>query len=584
MPLEISLDIINSYTYPPKKSASRRRKVVTSEDAPSGDSKREREPADGNDKEHPVVIEDDGSDSDSEAEGSEADREGLKLGDGDDSIYEGLPTLEELLGRRPLQTNTESAAPDGNQTDDSAERIIAAAASPSRQGLGTCMAAGQESSRVDKGERLDNSPADMENNCEKVNSVGDLLSTPNKRKLDYNSDAKDDAKDLRPQKQQKQLNPRDDSPALYDNVGMRNWPSATHERNYAPFADATTSMEVLDPTSKPASEDSRSAKQLSAQPQAESLAPSPVHTPMSTTPPPQARSSHFPPLRVSGKDDGANTSDLPQSDLLELQNGHDTSRTALRLQDWSTMRTRTSRQVMPSQSRHLSGSRTDRVTRSSSPQTSSLRATAADEPSIGYGLSANPAYQTADVTLYPVPKTLSIVSAIVRCNESTLPLDQIALDTSILGERGQVIRITQVSQDSWLLLGCRYDDGASHSRPRRGWTVLRADQKSNPHSDAANHNAGHPDTHMGEEDEDEDKNTDEDTTEYKPHAMGTDPRFNRNDMRFRQRTRVPWFESDNLRLLSYRKNMTMGWKDIFKLFPDPTPGAVRTRWHMLQGK
>ena len=68
---------------------------------------------------------------------------------------------------------------------------------------------------------------------------------------------------------------------------------------------------------------------------------------------------------------------------------------------------------------------------------------------------------------------------------------------------------------------------------------------------------------MGEEDEDED--ADEDTTEYKPHAMAQDPRFNKGDMRFRKRKRVPWLE-------------------IFKRFPDRTSGAVRTRYHMLQGK
>jgi hypothetical protein len=49
-------------------------------------------------------------------------------------------------------------------------------------------------------------------------------------------------------------------------------------------------------------------------------------------PPPQARGSYFLPLRVSndpntsggdngGKDDGASTSDLSRSDLLNLQNG-----------------------------------------------------------------------------------------------------------------------------------------------------------------------------------------------------------------------------------------------------------------------
>lgn len=115
---------------------------------------------------------------------------------------------------------------------------------------------------------------------------------------------------------------------------MRNRPSATHKRKYASFADTiTSSIEAPDHTSKPASEDSRSAKRRSAQPQAESLAPSPVCIPTSPTmTPPQAHGSHISPFRVSndtnaddvdggGKDDGADTSDLSRSDLLDLQSG-----------------------------------------------------------------------------------------------------------------------------------------------------------------------------------------------------------------------------------------------------------------------
>lgn len=137
--------------------------------------------SDGEDEEHPVVIEDDGSDSDSEAEGSEADREGPELGDGDDSSDNELPTLEELLRRPSPKTNTEFAAPDG--MDDPAKRMSATAVLQSRQALGTCVAADQESLRVNKEESLDNSPANGESN-RKANTVGDLLPTPNKRKLD----------------------------------------------------------------------------------------------------------------------------------------------------------------------------------------------------------------------------------------------------------------------------------------------------------------------------------------------------------------------------------------------------------------
>lgn len=194
IPPEISLDKINSYTCPPKMPAAILhdcRSAVT----PSSKSERERSLSptmraakaqgllysDGEDEEHPVVIEDDGSDSDSEAEGSEADREGPELGDGDDSSDNELPTLEELLRRPSPKTNTEFAAPDG--MDDPAKRMSATAVLQSRQALGTCVAADQESLRVNKEESLDNSPANGESN-RKANTVGDLLPTPNKRKLD----------------------------------------------------------------------------------------------------------------------------------------------------------------------------------------------------------------------------------------------------------------------------------------------------------------------------------------------------------------------------------------------------------------
>ncbi|KAF2188393.1 hypothetical protein K469DRAFT_685100 [Zopfia rhizophila CBS 207.26] len=50
------------------------------------------------------------------------------------------------------------------------------------------------------------------------------------------------------------------------------------------------------------------------------------------------------------------------------------------------------------------------------------------------------------------------------------------------------------------------------------------------------------------------------------------------------RTREPWSKSDEQRLLAYKSKMDMKWDDIFCRFPDRTPGAVRARWHILQGK
>jgi hypothetical protein len=64
------------------------------------------------------------------------------------------------------------------------------------------------------------------------------------------------------------------------------------------------------------------------------------------------------------------------------------------------------------------------------------------------GLSTNTAYQITNVACYPKLKALLIVTATISCKKSKLPLDLIVLATSILGKRGQVIRITQVSQDS----------------------------------------------------------------------------------------------------------------------------------------
>ncbi|KAF2804449.1 uncharacterized protein BDZ99DRAFT_481262 [Mytilinidion resinicola] len=125
------------------------------------------------------------------------------------------------------------------------------------------------------------------------------------------------------------------------------------------------------------------------------------------------------------------------------------------------------------------------------------------------------------------------------------------------------------------------DCNSNYSRPRQSRTVLSADQ-SNPHSNTASYNADHADSHISEEDEDDDG--DEDKTEYRPYAISPDPRFNRGEMRFRPRTRVLWLESDKLQLLTYKNNMAIEWKKIFKLFPDRTPGAIRTRYYMLQGK
>jgi len=183
------------------------------------------------------------------------------------------------------------------------------------------------------------------------------------------------------------------------------------------------------------------------------------------------------------------------------------------------------------------------------------------------------AYQVTNFTLCPVPKGSSIVTAIVRCRDLKLSLNPMALDHKLLDGEGKVIRMTQLSLDSWMLLGYRYDDSALGPRTRGSLTLLNAGRMSNPHSDAASHDTDHPDDDGDEEDE----NGVKDTGEYRPHAAGSDQGFSRDDMRFCQRTHKPWSESDEQRLLAYKDRMDMEWKDIFKRFPGRIPGAIRTR-------
>ena len=185
-------------------------------------------------------------------------------------------------------------------------------------------------------------------------------------------------------------------------------------------------------------------------------------------------------------------------------------------------------------------------------------------------------YQITDLTLCPVPKGSSIVTAIVRYRDSKLSLDPVALDHNFFGGEGKLIRMTQLSPDSWMLLGYRYDDGASSPCTRGS---LNADWMSSLPSDAASHETDHLDDDWDEEDE----NGEEDAGEYKPLLPSSNQGFNRDDMRFHQRTHKPWLKSDEQRLLLYKERMDMEWKDIFERFPDRTPGAIRTRWHMLRG-
>lgn len=118
-------------------------------------------------------------------------------------------------------------------------------------------------------------------------------------------------------------------------------------------------------------------------------------------------------------------------------------------------------------------------------------------------------------------------------------------------------------------MGYEYNDSTS-----------RPNQISSFQSSVADHNIDHLNNYGDEEDE----NGEEDTDEYEPYAVGGDQGSSRVNKRFRQRSRKPRSELDKQQLLAFKDKVGMKWTDIFKRFPDRTPGAIRTRWHMLHGK
>ena len=50
------------------------------------------------------------------------------------------------------------------------------------------------------------------------------------------------------------------------------------------------------------------------------------------------------------------------------------------------------------------------------------------------------------------------------------------------------------------------------------------------------------------------------------------------------RTRALWLESDEQRLLSLKDGQRMEWEEVFKRFPNRTPGAVKVRYYALRKK
>jgi hypothetical protein len=168
-------------------------------------------------------------------------------------------------------------------------------------------------------------------------------------------------------------------------------------------------------------------------------------------------------------------------------------------------------------------------------------------------------YQVTDFTLCAIPNDSSIVTAIVSHRDSYWSPDLVALSHKFLGKQGKVIRMTQLSPGSWMLLGYQCKDGALDLRNHRG---LNAEWISSSHNDPASHGTDHSDDDGDEEDE----NGEEVTKEYS------------------QQTYKLWLESEEVLLLSLRDKQGMGWEEICKRFPSRSPGAVKLRYYTLRKK
>lgn len=134
----------------------------------------------------------------------------------------------------------------------------------------------------------------------------------------------------------------------------------------------------------------------------------------------------------------------------------------------------------------------------------------------------------------------------------------------MLGDSGQLIRMTRVTPNSWLLVGCR------------------------PHGKGADYNAIAPDKDKDKRDDgfendgrssgsENSGGSDSDTSAATADDDDDNGRLHREHRRVQVRMRRPWPNSNNQRLLAYKRKMGMKWDDIYPLFPNRTLGAIQAR-------
>jgi hypothetical protein len=181
---------------------------------------------------------------------------------------------------------------------------------------------------------------------------------------------------------------------------------------------------------------------------------------------------------------------------------------------------------------------------------------------IDYGCDLGMSCQITDLTLCTIPNGSSVVTAMLRPHESDSYLDVIALGRKVLGEQGKVIRMTQMSPDSWVLLGYRCNSSAldlcNRQSPNAEWI-------NGFHDDAATYEMDHSDNDDNDHDCDEENEHEEEFTE-----------------RYNQRIRKLWLESEEALLLSLKDKQGMDWEEVCERFPGRSLGAIKLRYYTLR--
>ena len=241
------------------------------------------------------------------------------------------------------------------------------------------------------------------------------------------------------------------------------------------------------------------------------------------------------------------------------------SNTSPRPSDYDTVPARVSQRLKLSQPKRKpvpGGRNTDERPRTCFLESDTPGTTADHGTDIDYGCDLDMSCQITDLTLCTIPNGSSVVTAILRPHTSDSYLDVVALGRKILGEQGKVIRMTQMSSDSWVLLGYRCDDSGLDPCNRRS---PNAEWINGFHNDAATYKMDHSDNYDNDHDCDEENEHEEQFTE-----------------RYSQRIRKLWLESEEVLLLSLKDKQGMDWEEVRERFPGRSLGAIKLRYYTLR--